>query len=87
MMRDTLNRVAKSSLDAARNYVPQYYDGEVILFKASECQDVPYQESTLGWSPFVREVQTVEVQGDHKTIFSGPQVQSVARVIEAAIEQ
>src|ERR1039458_2061357 len=41
-MRDALNRVTTASLDAARKYVPQYYPGKIVLFKASQRVVEPY---------------------------------------------
>ncbi len=87
VIKECLNKVTEASINAARTYMPQYYEGEITLFKASEQEDVPDKDHALGWTPFASKVQIVEIQGDHTNIFSEPRVHSIARWIEDAIER
>ena len=82
VMRETLNRVTKASVEAARTYMPHYYPGEILLFKASERLAEPYEDSALGWTPFASHVKIAEIDANHENILD-----RIASRIEAAIQQ
>jgi thioesterase domain-containing protein len=86
-MQEALNRVTAASLNAAATYVPQYYDGSILLFKASDRVVEPYRESALGWGPFAADIEINEVEANHLTITGIPRVAAITRCIEAAIEE
>src|SRR5271166_536698 len=83
----SLNRVIEASLEAARIYMPQYYPGNVVLFKASDRVVEPYEDAELGWGPYAKHVEVKEIEGDHGSIMFAPRVENISRQIEAAIEQ
>ena len=87
VMKERLNRVTEASIDAARTYRPQYYGGEITLFKASEQLDSPDNDDALGWIPFASKVHVIEIQGNHDNICSQPRVSSIAGYIEAVTER
>jgi amino acid adenylation domain-containing protein len=87
IMQEALNRVTAASLNAAATYVPQYYDGSILLFKASDRVVEPYRESALGWGPFAADIEINEVEANHLTITGIPRVAAITRCIEAAIEE
>jgi len=86
-MKERLNSVVDASIYAAKSYTPQYYDGEITLFKASEQYDSPDNDHALGWVPFARKVHVIDFQGNHMNIFRQPQVSSIARYIELLTER
>ena len=87
VIKETLNRVTQASIDAARTYVPQFYEGEITLFRAAEQNDSPDADPALGWAPFASKVHIIEVQGNHENVCFEPQVDSIGKGIEAAIGQ
>jgi thioesterase domain-containing protein len=63
---------------AVQNYVPQPYDGKLILFRASEQNDSrgPYD---LGWGHLFSEgVEIHDLTGDHERIFLEPNIDLLA---------
>ena len=63
---------------AVQNYVPQPYDGKLILFRASEQDDSrgPYD---LGWGYlFSKGVEIYDLTGDHERIFLEPNIDLLA---------
>jgi hypothetical protein len=47
--------------NAERAYVPKPYPGELLVFYGEGL----YEEPTLGWDGFTREIRTFEVPGEH----------------------
>ncbi len=86
LMQNALNRATQASLEAARVYMPKHYDGEIVLFKASDRIIEPYQDDALGWRPFADHVEVNEIEGTHTNIASPPRVHAISSRIEAAIE-
>ena len=67
---------------AAKSYRPLPYDGNVILFRASNQIRGVYSNETLGWSQFVTgQFQVHEVNGEHGTIVVEPRVRIPAAVL------
>jgi thioesterase domain-containing protein/acyl carrier protein len=67
---------------AQARYMPQPYDGDMVLFKASQA-DTQYLGAgdALGWEAHVRgEIRVTEVGGSHFTMMAEP---GVSQVIEA----
>jgi thioesterase domain-containing protein len=82
-LKDALNRVAKASTLAASQYAPKYYDGRVVVFTASERFVEPYEDDALGWRPFVRHVEAIELPGTHTSFLTGLGRSETVRRIEA----
>ncbi len=81
-----LVRVRNASLQAARTFAPRAYQGKLLLFKAETAEPEVYEDNTMGWAPVaLGGVTTVEVTGDHNTIFLEPHVRAVARALAVAL--
>jgi amino acid adenylation domain-containing protein len=63
---------------AGQNYAPQFYDGKVTLFRASNQPLGIFEDATLGWKNLVDELEIHEVPGHHGSITAEPYVQKLA---------
>ncbi|MGD1072493.1 MAG: HAD-IIIC family phosphatase [Bryobacteraceae bacterium] len=76
-------RVAEANLAAQRIYVPEPFDGSIMLFRARKRFVEPYRDSLLGWGPLVkRGVRVYEVPGDHNEITAEPHVRLLAQELD-----
>jgi amino acid adenylation domain-containing protein len=77
---EQLLAVTRANDEALRNYRPQAYDGDVLLFCGSEGFAPQFGEPDLGWGELVRgQLEVTVVPGTHHTIMTGASVQAIAR--------
>ncbi len=63
---------------AASRYVSPPYDGPVTLFRARQINPTfAHAGATLGWNDFIRQLDIVEVPGNHETVMAEPNVRVV----------
>jgi thioesterase domain-containing protein len=55
-------------LGLSRNYSPDKFDGEILLFRATEN---PSSDKYLGWDTLVKKIKMFEIEGKHLEIFTG----------------
>ncbi len=70
--------------DAFTKYPYDYFDGEMILFRASIKPDWPgnrFDDPSLGWGNLVKSVKAFDVPGTHWTIIQEPGIRRVAEVL------
>jgi len=78
--------VRYAGISAIRSYVPQAYDGHVLVFRARRRRLDPHSEDTLGWGRLaLGGVTTVEIEGDHLSMLTHPQVEAVADRLESEL--
>ena len=71
-----------------RDYAPRPYPGRITLFKARDSGPRPYLESDLSWSKVAKGgIDTYEIPGDHVTMLAKPQVESLARQLNACLKK
>ncbi len=63
---------------ASYDYVPAEYTGEVVLFRPAIRSHGMSYDPTLGWDSVARDLQIIDVPGDHLTMFSPPHVDVLA---------
>lgn len=63
---------------AVRDYAPEPYDGEVILFRASAQGETWREDPELGWSGLASTLAVREVPGNHTTLIAEPNVRVLA---------
>ena len=73
-----------------RTYIPQPYDGKVILFRAIDRD--PFESVDVnppfGWDTLAQKgVEIYDVPGDHLGILKAPNVQVLTQVLKACIKQ
>jgi amino acid adenylation domain-containing protein len=68
-------------VQAEKEYKSRYYDGRVVLFRATEQPTGAIPDRTLGWERIIRNLDVVEIPGDHMLLLRQPAVQQVARHI------
>jgi len=76
--------VEEAFLFALRNYRPQPYEGDAILFRAKD-ELVSYEDPTLGWDGLVGNLEIREISGDHDTILYEPHIGCLARVLDSCL--
>ena len=78
-------RIYRTNLKAAAAYSPQRYPGTITLFRAVD-QSI-HIEDDLGWGRYSdREVQVIDLPGNHMTILRQPHVQRLAEQLRAQLE-
>ena len=71
---------------AVKNYVPEFYDGEVILFRAKERSEFDAGRDDLGWGKFIRRLEVHEINGDHLDILKAGNVEKLANILLKKLE-
>jgi thioesterase domain-containing protein len=70
---------------AASEYRPQPYEGCVLLITAEASLRDRQADATFGWNTVASELDITEVPGNHHTMFTEPNVESVAAAINAKL--
>jgi len=82
-----LRTLGESHRWALWSYVPEPYDGDVLLFEATESTR-RFGDTHLGWKDLVRgRLEVVPVTGTHGLIVKGESAQSIAHHINARLEE
>lgn len=71
---------------AVKNYVPKFYQGEVILFKARDRSEFDAGLEDLGWRKFVQKLEVHEISGDHISILERGHVEKLASILQEKIK-
>jgi len=89
---DELTATVERNRAAFLDYRPEYYPAEVDLLRASDPlpADAPpfpagYMDGDRGWSAVAAEVTTVEIKGNHLSLFDQEHADQLAAAISAAI--
>ncbi len=77
-----LQQVRETNQLAQRHYLPDAFDGEIVLFRAHRQKAGLYDKHTYGWDRIVRSVHVVEVPGDHDSVYKQPFVKELGKEIE-----
>jgi amino acid adenylation domain-containing protein len=72
---------------AVRDYAPEPYDGEVILFRASAQGETWREDPELGWSGLASTLEVREVPGNHTTLIAEPNVRVLARKLGECLDR
>lgn len=64
---------------AVRDYAPDPYDGDVILFRASAQGETWREDRELGWSGLASSLEVRDVPGNHTSLIAEPNVRVLAR--------
>lgn len=73
---------------AGQKYVPQVYEGDVTLFRATHQPLGIYPDPTLGWDGLVAgELEIHDVEGHHGSIVAEPYVRKLAEKMLDCLEQ
>ncbi len=76
----------RANLEAAKNYKPHFYDGNVIQFVAEQREMWIARGADMGWKTLVKKVKVERVAGDHLGILREPNVSELAKKIKAEID-
>jgi thioesterase domain-containing protein len=98
MIRRYFN-VRRARREAMHRYVPQPYDGRIVLFRATELnpetpleevreihRDALQQSPTYGWSELSRQVEVEPVPGHHESMIRDPHVRALAAALRPHLE-
>ncbi len=65
--------VEHANLAALQQYVPQTYDGDIVLFRALDDPDADFSDPTMGWTASVRgSIEVVDAPGTHNSLVHDP---------------
>lgn len=83
---EAIRAVNAANQEAADRYVPQPYDGRVILFRSSERKLTPLADPSLGWAAVCRGgLEIIGVEGGHEDIIYEPRVHVLAGELAARL--
>ena len=73
---------------ASEKYMPEKYDGDVILFRAKlktyYCHDYTY----LGWKPFINgKIDIKDMEGEHESMFHPPNNKRFSEVLQQCLNE
>jgi thioesterase domain-containing protein/acyl carrier protein len=81
-----LDRIPKLNIEAAKNYFPQSYSGNITLFKAKTRVAEPYHDPFLGWGKLaLGGLDVEEVPGTHTSCLREPDVRVLAEKLETKL--
>ena len=81
-----LDRIPKMNIEAAKNYFPQSYSGNITLFKAKTRVAEPYHDPFLGWGKVaLGGLDVEEVPGTHTSCLREPDVRVLAQKLETKL--
>ena len=84
---DAVFNNTQSRLAAIQNCAPASYPGRVLLFRALDVPQIPYDDETLGWKDVADNgVEVVFVPGDHESMFHEPNVNSLRKRLLQAMQ-
>jgi amino acid adenylation domain-containing protein len=75
---ESLLRVFKVNVQALSSYVPQSYEGSLVLIRALEGSN---EDRFAGWSNLAESVETYSIPGNHYTVLKQPHVQTLATLL------
>jgi thioesterase domain-containing protein/acyl carrier protein len=83
-----IKAVREACAAAEKRYQPEPYDGQVVLFRASEKALRGLDDARGGWQDYAGGgFEVHEVDGDHGNMLNEPQVRQLAAQIRARIEK
>ncbi|MEM8860760.1 MAG: hypothetical protein AAGD96_20750, partial [Chloroflexota bacterium] len=79
---DYVQAVWDTNRNALKQYQPKLFDADILLIRSIEDGEGAY----YGWEELIKGVAKVEdVPGNHTTILEPPSVQTLAKVLKAAV--
>jgi amino acid adenylation domain-containing protein len=84
-MEDQAEDAGTLTLAAVRNYSPLAYGGRVILYRALRRPRGSFADAAHGWAQLVRELETVDIPGDHHSMLRNPNVRTMAEHLSSRI--
>ncbi len=83
-----IKAVREACAIAEREYQPKLYEGDIVIFRASEKALRGLDDPRGGWQKYAAgTVEIHEVDGDHGNILNDPQVKLLAAQIRARLEK
>ncbi|MCB7162458.1 amino acid adenylation domain-containing protein [Bacillus subtilis] len=75
-------RVYRANMKACGCYTPQVYNNSIVLFRTSDTNN-----GTNGWEKHVREVNVIDVPGNHFTMLDSPNVKDLGEKLRDLLDQ
>jgi len=72
---------------ASRRYRPRFYPGKVVLFRSRQQPLGIVAHRTLGWSPFIRDLEIHDVLGLHAAAVAEPRVRDLVEKLVPCLER
>jgi len=77
--------VRKIIEEAAEKYVPGKYPGTLTIFRAKIQPDSILPAPYLGWEGHADNIETVDVEGTHKSIMKSPDLGELLKQVQARL--
>ncbi|MBD8487637.1 amino acid adenylation domain-containing protein [Echinicola sp. CAU 1574] len=82
-----IKMIKKINNDSLRNYSLYPIDLELTLFKAAIKIAPVKDEKTYGWSPYVKKVNVIDIEGDHNSMFDPPFGAPFAKKLQKLLDE
>ncbi|MDO9551820.1 amino acid adenylation domain-containing protein [Rhodonellum sp.] len=83
-----IEKIRRINHKAMDDYELAPYNGDIILFKAKIKTFYDTDMEYYGWKPYVKEVHTVEMEGDHNSMFEDPElVKILGRKLQEVLDK
>lgn len=79
--------VFQANVTAMVAYKPKPFGGKITLFRASETATPMHEDRRLGWGRWAREIEVIDVPGDHVTMFRPPTIEILARRFQECLDR
>jgi thioesterase domain-containing protein/acyl carrier protein len=82
---ETIDRVTTAARHAFKTYVPRFYSGRLVVFRATGQQAIPFEPKAI-WGHLVQDLVVREALTDHQTLVRGD-APATAGLLTAAIDE
>lgn len=83
-----IEKIRRINHEAMDDYDLAPYHGDIVLFKAKIKTFYDTDMEYYGWKPYVNEVHTVEMEGDHNSMFEDPElVKILGRKLQEVLDK
>lgn len=82
----TQERIIRINRNAVKQYKIQPYPDEIHLFRVNIRSYYEPDLTFMGWVPYVKKVNIIEVEGEHFSMFDGPKVTDLANKLQEILD-
>ncbi len=79
---ETIDRVTAGAREAFAAYIPRFYPGRLVVFRATGQQAIPFKPQAI-WGHLVQELVVREAPTDHQTLVRGDAAATAAQLTAA----
>ena len=82
-----LHKVHRANYIALERYILPPYPGKLTLFKAMHQTFYMKDPNRYGWDEYVKEMEIIDIPGEHSTIFAPPNDELFAKALQKCLDE